>query len=87
MNWVLYAEQACRNSLQSQKLPLPMHQGRACCSRLSRNPLQRLSRSNYARVEPQTFGYAITPIFQLFQPLILFAGRPGANWPNVLGPF
>src|SRR5260370_3486635 len=62
MNWVLNAEQAGRNSfslnrvhlgsdLQSQELPLPMHQDRTSRFRLSRNPLQRLSWSNHARVE------------------------------------
>jgi hypothetical protein len=64
-----------------------MHQDRACRFRLSRNPLQRLSRSNHARVEAQTFRYAVTPIFQLFQTLILFAGRPDSNRPNAFGPF
>ena len=61
-----------------------MHQDRACRFRLSRNPLQRLSRSDHARVEAQTFRYAVTPIFQLFQTLILFGGRAESNRPNAL---
>jgi hypothetical protein len=64
-----------------------MHQDRFRRFRLSRNSLQRLSRSNYAWIEPQPFRDAITPIFQLFQALLLFGGRPDSNRPDAFRPF
>jgi hypothetical protein len=64
-----------------------MHQDRFRRFRLSRNSLQRLSRSNYARIEPQPLRYAITPIFELFQALLLFSGRPDPHGPNAFRPF
>src|SRR5438552_2961786 len=75
------------SDLEPQELPLPMHQDRFCRFRLSRNSLQRLSRSNYTRIEPEPLRYAIAPISQLFQALLLFGGRPDPNGPNAFRPF